>query len=83
MTGRLHQRLCALERGADLLAALRGRPALDCPDWVLEAFAGEHEGWPPGYISSDAELRAFLARSHEDALAELDAAPKREGSGAP
>jgi hypothetical protein len=83
MTGRLHQRLCALERRADLLAGWRGRPASECPDWVLEAFAGEHEGWPPGYIPGDAELRMFLARSHEDALAELDAAPTGEESGAP
>lgn len=83
MTGRLDQRLRALERRADVFATWRGRLASECPDWVLEAFAGKHEGWPSGYTPSDAELRAFLARSHEDALAELDAAHMGEGSDAP
>ncbi len=62
MTGRLRHRLSALERRSDLLAAWRHRPASECPDAVLEAFIAEAEGWPPGRVPTDAELRAIIAR---------------------
>ncbi len=62
MTGRLRQRLSALERCSDLLAAWRNRPASECPDAVLEALIAEAEGRPPGRVPTDAELRAIIAR---------------------
>ena len=61
MTGRLASRLAALERRSDLLAAWRHRPASECPDAVLEVLIAEAEGWPPGRVPTDAELRAIVA----------------------
>jgi hypothetical protein len=58
---RLSLRLAKLEQRSDLLAAWRGVPAKRCPDHVLLAFIAEGEGWPPGHVPTEAELRAILA----------------------
>ena len=61
MTGRLRQRLSALERRSDPLAAWRGVPAADVPDRVLLALIAAAEGWPAGHEPTDAELRAIAS----------------------
>ena len=45
------------------MAAWANVPAAQCPDHVLVAVIGQHLGWPPGYVPTDVELRAVVART--------------------
>ena len=58
---RIGARIAKLERGdAHGWRAWKGVAHRYWPDRALLAFLAEAEGWPPGYLPSEAELRAVV-----------------------
>ena len=58
---RIGARVVKLERdGTHGWRRWDGRPAREWPDHALAALIAENEGWPPGRIPTDAELRAIV-----------------------
>lgn len=59
---RMSIRLDRLERGgSNAWRAWQGVPHSLWPEQALIALLAETEGWPPGHVPTEAELRAIVA----------------------